>query len=153
MSASALSRNDLHRIFEKLDRNGDGKVSLEELNWLLERIGVEFESPEELEALVVGKPCLSFDEFLAFHDSIWDVASYGGQGGEGDVNDLVKAFEVFDVNGDGVISSEELQKVLGRLGLWDESCGNDCRSMISVFDANLDGVLDFEEFKNMMLST
>ncbi|XWS23670.1 hypothetical protein CRYUN_Cryun28dG0035000 [Craigia yunnanensis] len=165
---SPLSKNDLQRIFEKLDKNGDGLVSLEELNWLLEKIEVRF-SLEELKS-IVGKPCLDFDEFLFFYDSISNQNVDGGKkkfesvaggeeeeeliihGDEGD-SDLAKAFKVFDLNGDGFISCEELQSVLGRLGLWDESSGKDCRSMICFYDTNLDGMVDFEEFKNMMLHT
>ncbi|XVE95563.1 hypothetical protein REPUB_Repub02eG0108800 [Reevesia pubescens] len=158
---SPLSKNDLKRIFEKLDKNGDGLVSLDELNWLLERIGVQF-SLEELESLV-GKPCLNFDEFLFFHDSISnqkiDEPAAGGEEIEEEVNiidgdedsDLVKAFKVFDLNGDGFISCEKLQCLLAKLGLWDESSGKDCRSMICFYDTNLDGMVDFEEFKSMML--
>ncbi|TYJ50428.1 hypothetical protein E1A91_A01G205600v1 [Gossypium mustelinum] len=168
---SPLSKNDLRRIFEKLDKNGDGLVSLKELNWLLERIGVQF-SLEELESLV-GKPCLGFEEFLFFYDSISNHSTkieaaidaeeeeeimmvHGGgdddDGGHGDC-DLAKAFKVFDLNGDGFISCEELQSVLVRLGLWDEKKGKDCRNMICFYDTNLDGMIDFEEFKNMMLRT
>ncbi|XVF64478.1 hypothetical protein PTKIN_Ptkin09bG0173100 [Pterospermum kingtungense] len=154
---SPLSKNDLQRIFEKLDKNEDGLVSLEELNWLLERIGVQL-SVEELESLV-GKPCLSFDEFLFFYDSISNPNKKIDEEAElvnihGDEDsDLAKAFKVFDLNGDGFISCEELQSVLARLGLWDESCGKDCRSMICFYDTNLDGMVDFEEFKNMMFHT
>ncbi|PPD96537.1 hypothetical protein GOBAR_DD06422 [Gossypium barbadense] len=125
---SPLSKTDLQRVFEKLDKNGDGFVSLEELNWLLQRIGSVQFSLEELEPLV-GKPCLNLDEFF----------------------DLAKAFKVFDLNGDGFISCEELEYVLGRLGLWDENSGKDCRSMIWYYDTNSDGMVDFQEFKNMML--
>ncbi|XP_007019238.2 PREDICTED: probable calcium-binding protein CML44 [Theobroma cacao] len=160
---SPLSKNDLQRIFEKLDKNGDGLVSLEELNWLLVRIGVQF-SLEELGSFV-GKPCLDFNEFLFFYDSISNQNDDGknmepaGSGEEDGLiqadedSDLVKAFKVFDLNGDGFISCEELQSVLVRLGLWDESSGKDCRNMICFYDTNLDGMVDFEEFKNMMLHT
>lgn len=161
-SMAPLTANDLKRIFEKLDQNGDGLVSLEELKWVLERIGVHF-TLEELETLV-EKPSLCFNEFLFFCDSIISNnknsnpnaaadASKNADDDSGDeeICDLHKAFSVFDVNGDGFITSEELQSVLARLGLWDEKSGKDCRSMIYVYDTNSDGVLDFEEFKNMML--
>ena len=59
---SLIKTNDLQRIFEKLDKNGDGLVSLEELNWLLEKIGVQI-SLDELESLV-GKSSLELNEFF-----------------------------------------------------------------------------------------
>ncbi|KAL5559695.1 hypothetical protein UlMin_035906 [Ulmus minor] len=157
---SPLSKNDLKRIFEKLDRNGDGLVSLEELNWLLERIGVQL-SLKELESLVVGKPSLNFEEFLFFYQSISNpnngetrgLKDEEEEGEDDEESDLAKAFKVFDLNGDGFISCEELQNVLERLGLIEENSGRDCKSMILAFDANLDGQLDFDEFKDMMLLT
>ncbi|GMI90842.1 hypothetical protein like AT1G21550 [Hibiscus trionum] len=145
----ALNKKDLHRIFEKLDKNGDGSVSLEELNWLLERIGVHF-SLHELESLV-GKPCLNLEEFLSFYDSISNAENKKMIQEED--GDLAKAFQVFDLNGDGFISCEELESVLGRLGLWDEHCGKDCSRMICFYDTNFDGFLDFQEFKTMILRT
>ncbi|KAK8609099.1 hypothetical protein V6N13_025406 [Hibiscus sabdariffa] len=155
---SPLTKNDLRRIFEKLDKNGDGLVSLDELNCLMERIGVQF-SLEELESLV-GMPCMGFDEFIFFYDSISNQTGGGDDedkgiidGDDGDQSDIAKAFKVFDLNGDGFISSEELESVLVRLGLWDERNGKDCRSMICYYDTNLDGMIDFEEFKNMMFHT
>ncbi|KAJ4844344.1 hypothetical protein Tsubulata_048196 [Turnera subulata] len=168
-----LNTKDLQRIFQKLDKNGDGLLSLEELNWLLERIGVHI-SLEELE-LSVGKSSLNLEEFLSFcdciltskqdkeerkkrrssahHQDLIEEEEHEEEEEKTMESDLVKAFKVFDTNDDGFISCEELQSVLSRLGLWDEKSGKDCRSMICVFDSNLDGVLDFEEFKNMMLHT
>lgn len=159
MSSSSLSSIDLHRIFHKLDRNGDGLVSLGELNWLLERVGVQY-SLDELESLV-GNTTLDFNEFLVFYESISTENKGESEAEEEevkeeeeeeeDVGDLAKAFRVFDLNGDGFITCDELQSVLSRLGMWEENGGGDCRSMIKMYDTNSDGVLDFEEFKNMML--
>ncbi|KAK2633183.1 probable calcium-binding protein CML44 [Eucalyptus grandis] len=157
---SPLGTGDLRRIFENLDKNGDGQVSLEELNWLLEKIGIHH-SLGELE-LSIGKPSLDFDEFLFFYDSISSEETMRSGGVEsressgGDVNqetDLAEAFKVFDLNDDGFISCDELQSVLSKLELWDERSGRDCNSMIRAYDTNNDGKLDFEEFKSMMSIT
>ncbi|MED6179587.1 hypothetical protein PIB30_002412 [Stylosanthes scabra] len=154
----SLSHNDLQRIFEKLDKNGDGLVSLDELNWLLEKTtGGSSISLQELEELLVGKKSLNFDEFVFFYDSISNrkINDDEEEVVEEEVeSDLEKAFKVFDLNGDGFISSQELECVLKRLGLLEEQSGNkDCRAMIFSYDTNLDGQLDFEEFKNMMMLT
>ncbi|KAK4774442.1 hypothetical protein SAY86_009377 [Trapa natans] len=147
---SPLSVKDLRRVFDNLDKNGDGLLSLEELNGLLGMIG-HTQSHEELEASV-GKSSLDFDEFLLFYSSI----SGGGCGSEAssveDVH-LHEAFKVFDLNGDGYITSDELQSVLSRLGMWEDSSCSDCVRMIRAYDTNMDGHLDFEEFKNMMMLT
>ena len=123
-------------------------------------------SLDELESLV-GKSSLDLNEFfwISFYGSISskqnntsrstsnEVVVAEEEEEENEESDLVKAFEVFDLNGDGFISCDELQKVLSRLGLWDENSGKDSRVMIHVYDTNLDGQLDFEEFKNMMFLT
>ncbi|XP_061373350.1 probable calcium-binding protein CML44 [Gastrolobium bilobum] len=159
VNMSLLSPIDLQRIFKKLDMNGDGFVSLEELNWLLQKIGNSQFSLEELESLV-GKSSLDFNEFSFFYNSISkEIKGESSDDNDGDdtkeelEKDLVKTFEVFDLDGDGFITSQELESVLKRLGFWDERSCKDCRSMIFLYDTNLDGRLDFEEFKNMMLLT
>ncbi|KAF2291318.1 hypothetical protein GH714_022838 [Hevea brasiliensis] len=137
-----LKAKDLHRIFQKLDKNGDGLLSLDELNWLLERIGVNF-SLEELESSV-GKSSLNFDEFLLFYDSITKQNDDKNEiVEEKEEQDLAKAFNVFDLNGDGFISCEELQSVLARLGLWDETSGKDCRIAIIDIQLNLSALAEF----------
>ncbi|KAF8021096.1 hypothetical protein BT93_G1502 [Corymbia citriodora subsp. variegata] len=157
---SLLGTGDLRRIFENLDKNGDGQVSLEELKWLLEKIGIHY-STDELESSI-NKSSLDFDEFLYFYDSISSEETVRSdelesrESNEGDVDqetDLVEAFKVFDLNDDGFISWDELQSVLSKLELWDKRSGGDCNSMIRAYDTNNDGKLDFEEFKSMMLFT
>ncbi|XP_057773416.1 probable calcium-binding protein CML44 [Salvia miltiorrhiza] len=139
---SVISRDDLHKIFKNLDKNNNGRISIAELQNLLEGIGIQTTS-EELEKLV-GPNDLDYAEFLLFYDATIEPKMNADDG------DLSKAFEVFDVDGDGFISCEELQMVLTKMGLWEKKSGQNCREMIDVYDKNLDGVLDFEEFKDMM---
>lgn len=153
---SPLTRSDLLRIFEKVDMNGDGFLSLEELKMLLEKTGFNY-SMEELESLV-GKKKLDLSEFLLFYESMLKQKNGEEEGNDDDKveeveRDLVKTFKVFDLDGDGFITSQELECVLKRLGMWDERCGKDSTSMICSYDTNFDGKLDFQEFKDMMLLT
>ncbi|QCE15718.1 probable calcium-binding protein CML44 isoform X1 [Vigna unguiculata] len=149
-----LTQSDLKRIFEKVDVNGDGLVSLEELNQMLQITGNCNYTIQELESLVETKS-LGLSEFLFFYNSISEQQNGEIRGGGGEAeeleSDLVKTFKVFDLDGDGFITSHELESVLKRLGMWDETNCNDSTTMIRFYDTNFDGRLDFQEFKNMML--
>ncbi|KAL1208001.1 putative calcium-binding protein CML44 [Cardamine amara subsp. amara] len=153
MDCSFISIKDLQRMFKKIDKNQDGLVTLDELHWILERLGwAEQHTPEELE-LIVGKKSLDLDEFLRFYyDTVSNIiGTKDNNVDDSDDEAIVKAFNVFDVNGDGYISAEELRDVLERLGFEEEAKTWDCGRMIRFHDKNLDGLVDFEEFKNMIL--
>ncbi|KAG8093559.1 hypothetical protein GUJ93_ZPchr0012g19479 [Zizania palustris] len=67
-----------------------------------------------------------------------------------DEGELKDTFAVFDADGDGRISAEELRAVLASLG--DESCSvDDCRRMIGGVDTDGDGFVCFDEFARMMM--
>ncbi|KAG6388632.1 hypothetical protein SASPL_150064 [Salvia splendens] len=141
-----INADDLDRIFKNLDKKNEGAVGIAELHGLLGQIGVHT-TPEELDKFV-GRTTLDYFEFLFFYEAMVKASKPEHEHEQ----DLRRAFEVFDLNGDGYISSEELRSVLSRLGLLDEKRGgaDDCKCMIGVYDDNSDGVLDFHEFKNMM---
>ncbi|KAK8456915.1 hypothetical protein SEVIR_3G094600v4 [Setaria viridis] len=77
-----------------------------------------------------------------------------GQGADGakrdEEEDMREAFNVFDQNGDGYITVDELRSVLASLGLKQGRTAEDCRKMISKVDGDGDGRVDFTEFKQMM---
>lgn len=145
---SGLHFSDLLRIFATLDQDVNGRVSVDELGWLLDRLGAPA-GPDELEEIVGGKD-LDLEAFISFYESTLKRDDDDGDGnGDGDERDLLEAFKVFDLNNDGFISCAELKSVLSSLELCDMN--SDCSRMIGEFDTNLDGRLDFEEFRKMML--
>ncbi|GJN07044.1 hypothetical protein PR202_ga24833 [Eleusine coracana subsp. coracana] len=67
-----------------------------------------------------------------------------------DEGELKETFAVFDADGDGRISAEELREVLASLG--DDRCSvDDCRRMIRGVDTDGDGFVCFKEFTRMMM--
>lgn len=69
---------------------------------------------------------------------------------EEEVTKLWEAFQVFDADGSGAISAEELGQVMRSLG--QSPSETELRDMIKEVDVDLSGSIDFEEFKTLILS-
>ena len=63
---------------------------------------------------------------------------------EKQIEELKKAFEVLDENKDGVISKDELSKLLGGLG--EDVTDDVVTEMMNLADTDGDGKVNFEEF-------
>merc|ERR1712173_469687 len=64
------------------------------------------------------------------------------------VDELKEAFNVFDKNGDGEITAQELADTMKALG--ENLTEDDVKFMMSEVDSDNNGVIDFDEFKKMM---
>ncbi|CAI5523745.1 unnamed protein product [Closterium sp. Naga37s-1] len=159
-SVEAASRNhEVLQAFRVLDVNGDGKISPQELRQVLDRMGWADESAmQELmaKADTNGDGLIDFEEFV--HSSLNHAGAGARDGGAGGIveeeaeegeEDLRKAFELFDCDGDGSITAEELQKAMRMLS-GDKLSMEECRTMIARVDVNRDGRVSFSEFKGMM---
>ncbi|KAL9661810.1 hypothetical protein QQ045_026638 [Rhodiola kirilowii] len=143
--AGVAAYDKLRDVFRYFDRDGDGKVSAEELREYFVSVG-EYMSPKEAKEIINeldtdGDGMLDFQDFL-------NVMKKDQEDGD---NELKMAFEMFEhEKGSGCITPKGLQRMLGQIG--DSRSYNECAAMISVFDANRDGVLDFQEFRHMMMT-
>ncbi|WZZ11901.1 hypothetical protein YC2023_104990 [Brassica napus] len=63
---------------------------------------------------------------------------------------MKEAFNVFDQNGDGFITVDELKTVLSSLGLKQGKTLEECRKMIIQVDVDGDGRVNYKEFRQMM---
>merc|ERR1719443_1769930 len=101
----------LRSVFQALDKNGNGSITVDELRRAIQKSGISI--PPDLEALANhgdtdGSSTIEYTEFLAAtldkrtairEEVVWD------------------AFRVFDLDGNGRITKDELLKVLaGRSG-------------------------------------
>ncbi|KAE9606113.1 putative serine/threonine-protein phosphatase with EF-hands [Lupinus albus] len=139
--------DEVREIFNKFDKNGDGKISCSELKEMLLTLGSRTTSEEVRLMMEIidqnGDGYIDLNEFADFHcnkDSDAD-----------DSKELRDAFDLYDLDKNGLISANELHSVLKKLG---ETCSlGDCRRMIRNVDADGDGCVNFEEFKKMMART
>ncbi|KDP38457.1 hypothetical protein JCGZ_04382 [Jatropha curcas] len=146
-SKSRPSKQDeeLQIVFRYFDKDGDGKISSEELGAYFTSIGEPMSNANVQRVIkdfdTDGDDLLEFGDFyrLVEGDKITDRD-----------DDLRIAFEVFegDNKGGGCITPRGLQQAFNRLG--DSKSLEECAAMIRVFDLDGNGVLDFHEFYKMM---
>ncbi|XP_074592819.1 putative calcium-binding protein CML27 [Curcuma longa] len=158
LRTESLNTLRLRRVFDLFDRNGDGEITVEEIELALDRLGLGSD-PAEIRSTVEvyiapGRAGLGFADFEALHRALGD-ALFGGppaaaEKEEEEEEDMREAFRVFDEDGDGFISAAELQAVLSKLGLPEGRSVAQVREMICSVDRNADGQVDFGEFKRMM---
>ncbi|KAF4359913.1 calcium-binding allergen Bet v 3 [Cannabis sativa] len=173
LRSPSLNTLRLRRIFDLFDKNNDETITVEELGQALNLLGLEAEFTE-IESTIKSfirpeNSGLRFEDFVLLHQSLNDTYfgcddSNIGEFENEEMNleknekmsqeesDLSEAFKVFDEDGDGYISAQELQVVLGKLGFDEGNEIDRVEKMIISVDRNHDGRVDFFEFKDMMRS-
>lgn len=139
---------ELQAVFQKFDGNGDGKLSWSELGTLMTSLGCPA-TDEELRVMISmadsdGDGFMDLSHFVAINTfTVTDEAPT--------LDDMESAFGIFDFDGNGVISPDELTRAFHSLGY--SSSLEDCRSMIAGIDSNGDGDASFDEFLTMMITS
>lgn len=135
----------LRQIFEALDRDGNGHITIGELKDAFEQCGVMF--PEDMNFANLGtdgNDTIEYTEFLAValdrrkilkEEVVWE------------------AFKVFDQDGSGSVTKKELCKILtGRTSDKIRQVHGEqaIQKFLDSYDTSDDGVIDFDEFMNML---
>lgn len=155
---NAADAAELTRVFELFDKDGDGRITREEMEESLRKLGMPVPA-DELASMIAridanGDGCVDVEEFGELYRAI--MAGDGREKKadddkeEGEDEDMREAFRVFDANGDGYITVDELGAVLASLGLKQGRTAEECRRMIGRVDRDGDGRVDFQEFSQMM---
>jgi Ca2+-binding EF-hand superfamily protein len=140
--------HEYKEAFNMFDKNGDGRISHDELRQVLETMnpGTKIDEPT-LSSMIAeldidGNGTVEFNEFVAWQMRNWQSAT---ENSDAAGTDLKTTFDVFDRNKDGYIDFKELEEVMEGMGerLTDKEIGD----MLSNADLDRDGLISFEEFK------
>jgi len=136
---------NLRETFQALDNNGDGLLTSAEMKDGLAKCGLK-DVPADLQAILEdvdadGSGVIDYTEFLA---ATLDKKLYMQE------QACWSAFRVFDRNGDGRISLDELKGVLTNGDVTDAFAGQDMEALMKEVDTSGDNEIDFDEFMAMM---
>lgn len=141
---SKSKKEEMAKVFKAFDKNGDGRLSMDEVkSGYLEHYG-KIISDDEVEKMfkTVDSDNSGFIDYTEFV-----VAAMNED--ELNSNDFLKAaFKMFDKDGSGIISADEIKSVLG---FGDNACAPGVLdAIVKQVDENGDGEISFEEFVAMM---
>jgi calcium-dependent protein kinase len=140
---SKEEKNELLELFQAFDKNGDGVLSKEEIYEGYKNILGEVEAAKEVERIMTEvdidrSGTIDYNEFVMAATNRQNILNK---------EKLEATFKMFDKDGSGSISSEEIRSFLGNSFTDQKSLD----AIIKEVDVNGDGEISLVEFKDMML--
>lgn len=137
---------ELKNVFLAFDLDGDGRLTKDELIQGMSQIMTKGEAISDVEKIMTvidvdNNGFIEYEEFLRATLNKEKLLSK---------ENIKLAFDLFDQDGSGYISKEELKNVLGR-GQSKEVPDNVWSSIIKEIDSNSDGEISFDEFYEVMV--
>merc|ERR1719410_531367 len=132
----------LKEAFKLFDCDRDGEITVEELGKVMRTHGFD-PTEEDLRDMIRNvdtnaNGAIDFNEFIDMMVKRRDCLE----------DDVAHAFKVFDRDGDGLISEEELRLTMTNLG--EALTEAEVRHMIAEADMDGDGKINFAEFSRLM---
>ena len=134
--------------FKLFDKNGDGKISPGELGDLMTSMGTnpseaKIQAKHMINEVDINRDgSVDFDEFCTMMERKKKQTNLK--------DEIRSAFRVFDKDGNGFISPDELRGAMMTLKI--DLTDKELDALIETADTNGDGQLDYEEFAALMMA-
>jgi calmodulin len=136
--------SSMAEVFKIFDKRRDGKVATDQIIPLMHSLGRECDE-KELKYITSNydksrSGWLTYEEFINYMDSTYTIP-------ENLVAEVIEAFKLFDINGNGFINYEEFRHILMEFG------GNfkekEVRLIFDCTDTDSDGIISYAEFVHL----
>jgi Ca2+-binding EF-hand superfamily protein len=137
-------RQEYKEAFDMFDSNKTGKITAEEIYNVMRNMGNELPL-EEIKGMIAdldsdGSGEIDFEEFIHFMQMTQVSEELT------DEEEVIRAFQTFDKDGNGWLSCDEFKHILCNLG--DKFTEQECMEIFKEADLNNDGRLEYREFVN-----
>ena len=143
-SLQAERKQLISDIFDMFDKNENGTIQASELHSVLESLGRSSTDDDVNQFLmkldVNENGVISKDEFISAVDEIYSFP-------QSTVDEVVQAFQIFDINGSGKITVDEMKTIL--LKFTDEFNEDDVNALFELIDVDQDGKVSYAEFADI----
>ncbi|XP_071164684.1 squidulin-like [Mytilus edulis] len=136
--------NEYKDAFRAFDTNGDGKISCKELRTFLKSMG---ENPSDAEIKRImrrvdkdGSGTIEFAEFVAMMTEQREQTLQ--------TDEYRRAFNSFDLDGNGLITVKEFKKAMARLG--EKISEKKIKKIMKEIDIDGDGCINYQEFVKIL---
>ena len=138
-------KNEYLEAFKIFDKNNDGLITQDELKQLLNNIGQK-PSDSEIQDMINeididGDGKINFDNFITLMEK--KLRDHDNE------EELIETFKVFDKDGIGFITYNNLKDVVHSLGL--NYSDDEIMEMIKECDLDKDMMINYDEFTKMVL--
>lgn len=136
---------EIRKNFQMLDKDGNGKITKDELLEEYSKV-MEFTQAQKVVNKIISNLDQDSDGNIDYTEFL---ASCGEKLRKVSEENLVIAFRLFDIDGNGVITVDEIRSVLQN----DQIASDDVwRDLLEEADSNGDGLIDLDEFIKFMRS-
>lgn len=147
-ASSDLTPDELEKVqaaFNRLDVDGCGTITTNDLSKIFFSLGIKVE--ERKIKTMIAAADLNQDGVIDFNEFVQLIKPIMPK--DANISDeIMKAFRVFDRNGDGYVTAEELRIALLNLG--EKLTEEEAERFIEDADIDGDGRINYEEFVAFM---